>query len=301
MPELANFPMISQRDGDANAAADCVPASLAACLEWLTGQKFSASEVKDAVYGAGYVGGTAAIQYVAYCASHGVKLAPVDGDGAQLVAALHSTIAAQHPALITEPSTLSGWTHVCAAYKSDAGSITVMDPWLDAPVTKSDDYWAGRLEFHQIWVLELENDMAIDINSPGVKNYFTETDPNHWQCKNGHTLQYGVLGYYKRNNGLLTLGLPLSSEVALDQAPATRQFFERGCLVYDPQRHYDNPPGSGDVYAAHVYDLDASTTALGQDPYIGKLLAMIQQLQAQPATDQSAAKKLADIKTIVNS
>ena len=156
--ELANFPMISQRDGDANADFDCVPASIAACMQWLTSTHYTASEIKDAVYGATYTGGTAATAYVAYCAARGVKLAPVNGNGSALVTALRASLAAQHPALITEPDpympTSSGFSHVCAAYKCDATTITVMDPWIDKPVTKSDAEWASELEFNQIWTLE---------------------------------------------------------------------------------------------------------------------------------------------------
>jgi hypothetical protein len=154
--ELANFPMLSQRDGDLNQDYDCVAASIAACLTWLTHKPFSAREVKDACYGASYIGGTAAFEYVGYCAGQGVTLATLDGDGAQLVADLHQVIGSGHPALITEPDPYSaGWTHVCAAYRTDSGSVTVMDPWISAPVTKSDSTWATQLQDNQIWVMSL--------------------------------------------------------------------------------------------------------------------------------------------------
>lgn len=155
MPELANFPMLSQRDSDPNALYDCVAASIAASLEYLTGKAFRAGEVKDAAYSPGYVGGTAAWKYTDYCAGQGVKLEPINGNGEQLVAALHAEIAAGHPCLITEPDPYSvGWTHVCAAYKCDSGSITVMDPWIDEPVWRSDATWATQLADGQIWRLE---------------------------------------------------------------------------------------------------------------------------------------------------
>jgi hypothetical protein len=155
MSELLNFPMLSQRDRDINANSDCVPAAIAACMEWLTGQKYTAGQIKDAVYGPSYVGGTAAFEYVWYCKQHGVSLVPLDGNGAALVADLHQVIRANHPALITEPDPYAaGWSHVCAAYREDSGSITVMDPWIAAPVTKSDANWAWQLESNQIWVME---------------------------------------------------------------------------------------------------------------------------------------------------
>jgi hypothetical protein len=156
MSQLANFPMLSQRDGDINATDDCVPASIAACLEWLTGRQYSAREVKDAVYGPAYTGGTAAFEYVSYCREQGVNLEPISGNGAELVADLHKIVASNRPALITEPDPYeAGWSHVCAAYREDDGSITVMDPWIDQPVTKVDSTWASQLEDNQIWLMEL--------------------------------------------------------------------------------------------------------------------------------------------------
>lgn len=101
-----------------------------------------------------------------------------------------------------------------------------------------------------------EEDMSIDINSPGVGNYFTETDAEHWTCKNtGKVLQFGVLAFYKAQGGLSRLGLPVSNEIPLvTGAPETRQHFERGCVFYDQGRKYDNPPGaSGPCYYAHIY------------------------------------------------
>lgn len=158
MTTLQNFPMVSQRDSDKNADLDCVPACIAAAMDYLTGRHYTASEVKDAVYGTPYTGGTAAIKYVEYCQAQGVKLYAMDGNGAQLVADLKSMIASGHPCLITEPDPYmppgSGYTHVCAAFAFDSASITVMDPWTDSPVKKSDGQWASQLQDNQIWILE---------------------------------------------------------------------------------------------------------------------------------------------------
>jgi hypothetical protein len=99
------------------------------------------------------------------------------------------------------------------------------------------------------------DDMSIDINSPGVGNYFTETDANHWTCKNnGKVLQFGVLAFYKQQGGLQRLGLPVSNEIPLATgASETRQHFERGAVFFDPTHKYDSPPGAGQVYYAHIY------------------------------------------------
>lgn len=158
MPELMNFPIVSQRDNDPNAEFDCVPASIAMGLRYLTGGQYTARQIKDAVYGESYVGGTAASAYVSYCASQGVKLAPVDGSGMALVEAINNAIAAGHPVLITEPDPYlppgSGFTHVCIAYKSENNQITVMDPWIAAPVTKADSAWSEQLQDNQIWTMQ---------------------------------------------------------------------------------------------------------------------------------------------------
>lgn len=140
-----------------------------------------------------------------------------------------------------------------------------------------------------------QGDEMIDINSPNVAAFFEQVDPTHWKSKkDGLIVQDGMLSFYQKNNGLLTFGLPLSNEVALDAKGNTKQYFERGCFVYDPQHAYDNPPGSGMVYTAHVYD----NGALGEDPLIPKLEATIAQLQAQ-SSDPTDAAKLAQIKAIV--
>jgi hypothetical protein len=275
MAELANFPMISQRDGDVNASLDCVPASIAACMQWLTGQHYTASEIKDAVYGTGYTGGTAASAYVDYCAARGVILSPVNGDGIALVAALHNALAEQHPALITEPDPYaSGWTHVCAAYQDDASSITVMDPWIDQPVTKSDAAWAAQLQFNQIWTLEKA---MLTIHE--ATQFFTDLGNNVWKCANGNHLGHGMLGYYCRTGpaplfGLTLLGLPLTEEIAVaGQKGVVLQVFERGVLTYDPAHVLDHPPGAGDVY----------TTRLDSGPALAQLSRFLPAPTPQPA------------------
>lgn len=186
MTTLQNFPMVSQRDSDPNADFDCVPACIAASMEYLTGRHYTASEIKDAVYGVPYTGGTAAAEYVSYCAAQGVRLTAVGGNGAQLVAALRSFISAGHPCLITEPDPYmpagSGYTHVCAAYSCDGASITVMDPWIDQPVKKSDGQWAGQLQDGQIWVLERQDVM---IPTKWKDDGKTLTAPSGHSCRDG--------------------------------------------------------------------------------------------------------------------
>lgn len=295
MSELTNFPMLSQRDSNPNADYDCVPASIAACLEFLTDKKFTASQVKDAAYPHAYIGGTAAIKYVDFCAQQGVKLVAMDGNGAQLVVDLHTQLAAGHPCLITEPDPYApGWTHVCAAYKDDSGSITVMDPWIAQPVTKSNSEWAEQLQFNEIWYLEREETM-LNITDPSVGNYFEEQDANHWKCKQtGAMIQYGNLALYRRLRsgqspdlgGLTILGLPKSNEKAIDADGNTEQAFERGLVRYDPKHKYDNPPGAGSSYMAHI-DVPAPAQSV---PNTADALAQIQNAEAALSKAESDLK-----------
>lgn len=156
MNELPNFPHISQRDGDINSVDDCVAACVAMGLEYLTGKKYTAGEIKDAVYGPSYTGGTAAVEYVSYCKSQGVTLSAINGNPAQLVSALKAQISAGHPCIVTEPDPYeAGWSHCCAAYafNSDAQTITVVDPWIDRDVTRTDASWQSQLLYSQIWTM----------------------------------------------------------------------------------------------------------------------------------------------------
>jgi len=178
--------MVSQRDGDKNADLDCVAGALASCMEYLLRRHYTASEIKDAVYGPGYTGGTAAIKYVDYARGQGVLLYPLNGNGGQLVATMKSMIASGHPCLITEPDPYmpagSGYTHVCAAYAFDSASITVMDPWTDAPVKKSDGTWAAQLQDNQVWILE-KDDVMIPTNWKDDGK--TLTAPSGHSCRDG--------------------------------------------------------------------------------------------------------------------
>lgn len=256
MTELANFPHISQRDSDANADFDCVPASLAMCLQWLTGRKYTAQQIKDAVYGASYTGGTAASAYVAYCAAQGVKLAPVNGNGMQLVAALKAAIGAQHPAILTEPDpympAADGYSHVCAAYKFDAGSITVVDPWIDQDVTKSDAEWASQLEFNQIWTLEKPMQTYSE-HSADFGQWFTATDSSHWKSKAGPSVQFGIKGFYAKlsidGQHLPVIGLPRTDEqyLTINGKQIVLQVFERGAIWYDANHVKGAQPGTDGI------------------------------------------------------
>src|SRR5260221_4906186 len=131
MSELINFPLISQLDGDPNGPFDCVPTSLAAGLEYLTGRKYTGGEVKDAVSGRAYANeGTAAVDYVEYCAKQGVRLFPVNGSPAYLVGQAHAYLAKNMPVVFSEVDPYAaaslGWTHVCVWFKDTSNTLTAL-------------------------------------------------------------------------------------------------------------------------------------------------------------------------------
>lgn len=292
--------MISQQtpikpvpDPDPNGELDCVPTCLLAALMYLLGIKamnaeWSPDALKNAVYGDVYTGGTAASAYVTFCAQHGVQLAPMNGNPGQLVAAIHAQLAQDHPCLITIPDpyvpSSYGWTHVLVAFADTSNMITFLDPWPGKPTTKSDQEWQQLLQFNQIWILEKkgDEDVIIDLTMPVIATHFEAVpgNANAWRAKaTGKVIRDGMLDYYRSNGakpscGFSTLGLPKSDELPL-VGQATRQFFERGVLTYDPENRYGKPEGLGDVYPLQLYD-----NGPGTDPAINTLQAEIAKLQA---------------------
>lgn len=318
MTSLPNFPILNQLadTNEINREFDCVPTSIAACLEYLLGKPFDGAAIKDAVYGNEYQGGTAAVKYVDYCKAQGVRLFPLSGTGAQMVAAIRAQIEARHPSIGTEPDPYAnpalGWSHVVAFFKCDEprGTLSCADPFGGHIVTLSDGEWAQRLLYNQVWVLEVEL-MQIDLNMLEVAAHFDDVGVtgNQWHCKaTGKVIQFAILNFYRAFGGvalcgLSFLGLPLSNEVPIAGLPgAVRQNFERGVLVYDPTHKNDNPPGVGAVYLAHLY------SGVGQDPRIAELQALAASLQQQlnsapdvaalQAQLTAALQKLAQIKAL---
>ncbi len=156
---LKNFPNFGQLDDtqEANREYDCVPTAIADALAYLTGKPYDAAQIKDAVYGAAYTGGTDATKFVAYCAREGVRLSAINGDGSALVKAIHSELSAGRPVMASEPDPYlppgSGWSHAICFYGYDepAGTLTARDPYSKQDVMHSNDVWASLLQFNQVW------------------------------------------------------------------------------------------------------------------------------------------------------
>lgn len=312
MATLENFPMISQLDSDTNAQFDCVAASIAAGLQYLTNQSFTSAQVKDAVYGANYQGNTNPQTYVTYSAQHGIQLSAITGtDNIALIAATKQQLAENHPVLLTEldpylPASF-GETHVVVAYACNADSITVMDPFIDAPVTKTDQQWQSDLRSNQIWSMEKET-LVLTIDQ--VSNYFTETTPGkRWHCKQtNQDIAFGILTYYRTCtgvalNGLSQYGLPLSGEMAVPgYKNVVIQHFERGIIAYDVNHEMDSVPGiPGPCYPAHLDKFAVQSPPNQPEPpvvtvntqaAISTIQAVTMALQSATTALQSATKDL---------
>lgn len=312
-------PLLNQRtttrsDGsrDPNADFDCVPESLSAGIECLTGTFVPGGVLKERVYGRSYQGGTAASAYIDMCAEYGVRLYALDADPRTLVADVHQKLAQGDPVVFTEPDPYApshpDWTHVCVFFKDEpVGTLSAMDPFGGWVNTQSDDTWVHTLLDHEIWIMEK---LMPTLNINQVATYFEAIDDSHWRRKDRPEilLVLGMLHYYRSfgTAALSVLGLPLESEHSvLDGhgqpiANTAMQRFERGVPCYDPGHQVDAPPYAGDIYLLHI-DNDGP----GRDPRIG-------QVEQQLVAAQQAAKQMSggtigtacisavrDIKTIV--
>lgn len=146
---------------DENANNNCVTACLAACMEYWTGHAWDGDELKDAVYGQGYTGPMSIDRFTAYSAAHGVKLLPIYGSPATLIAAIHASVWNGIPTILTipsqwgaEPPPTTGYTHVVVAYEERAGEITCMNPWGGFAQTQPDAWWMARVRFGVVWQAE---------------------------------------------------------------------------------------------------------------------------------------------------
>ena len=164
MSQLANATLDGLPNND--ASDNCVGTSVAEGLHALTGRTYDGDEVKDAVYGAAYVGFESATAYVAYCASQGVTLSPFNGASQQaLVDEIHAQVLAGHPVIVTmpsqwgtapaDPTNPSGFTHCGVAVGVGPGAIRVMNPWGGFWQDQPDSWWAARLCYGQVWPMAL--------------------------------------------------------------------------------------------------------------------------------------------------
>lgn len=158
-----------------------------------------------------------------------------------------------------------------------------------APLSRA--HCPGNYPWDELFAYLEGETMAIDITSPGVSEHFTETDAQHWTCKQtGKVLQFGILAFYKTQSGYQRLGLPLGNERPLDANGNVWQPFERGTLVYDPHNAYGGPLGCGPVYYGKCWEGPAWVSATSDlTNQITTLTSELAQAKATPANDAAMA------------
>src|SRR6266550_8875972 len=157
-----NSTVLQSGEIDPNHSFDCVPTSIAAGMQYLTGQPFEGGILKEIIYGAGKRGGQDAHDFIQYCSHWNINLYPVNGSPTHLIDMARTHLQAGHPLLFTidDPYVntslpqYAGWTHVIAMYGENPGYLLAMDPFIAKTVMKTDAAWQRDMRNNQIWVLE---------------------------------------------------------------------------------------------------------------------------------------------------
>lgn len=309
MAVLKGFPLVSQlssvtSDGHVseNALFDCVPASIGAAILWYEGKtawddQINPDKLKDAAYGDAYTGGTAAAAYIGVCKQLGYNLYPINGDAATLVQKSHEIIRSGKPVIFTEPDPYVpasyGWSHVCVFYAEAPGNLTALDPYIAAPVQRTDADWMNKLSFNQIWIIEPLGGLKMLQLSDPMGKYFTDAGNGVWHCPSKNVnLGYGHLAFFRQYEGIF--GLPLINETHLSVFPDpgnTIMIYERAIAIYDPGHVVPGqaPPGGGAVYLVHIdggigQQIIAKPLMVALQSQIDNMKQQISDLQTQETT-----------------
>lgn len=116
----------------------------------------------------------------------------------------------------------------------------------------------GNYPWDALWAY-LQGAGMIDVDNPVVAAFFQKLSETNWCCKKTKANLGGtILKFYRQVGGyglagLTILGLPLADEYNdTDKTHVSKQRFERGIVVFDPDHQLDNPPGSADCYLQHM-------------------------------------------------
>lgn len=195
---------------DENARENCVVASLAEGLHILTGGAFDGDQLKDAVYGQGYTGTMSAAHFFKYCADRGVALTVHNDSQAGLVETIHAEVSANHPVLVTMPSQWGtapadpmhpdGYTHVGIAVGVGPGMIRCMNPWHGFFQDQSDDWWAARLCYGQVWVMSAAAQPPTGTAGGSNMALVRNADGSATDSSNGLKVGSGIAGFIFDHN-----------------------------------------------------------------------------------------------------
>lgn len=275
MIELKGFPFRNQlrevkpSDGkaDENASYNCVPTSLAACIQYLTGKVIPADDLKDAVYGQGHIGGGDELRYGPYVAAHyGVKLGytPLPSASQAIIDHIRAELKAGHPVIVTMHSAWStpwwqaqgGGLHVGVAYaisETDAGVLHIMNPWRGFDHVQPVSWWRDRLGIG-VWPVS----KIAAVTQPAQPR--DPKLPAGWRddgttltCANGQPV---VKGFREYVLGKLAAGQWQGGDAYLPEwgdASGTRQIFAATLLVWTPERGvYEGSEADALALAAHL-------------------------------------------------
>lgn len=140
---------------DRNKDNDCVPTSLASAVSYDLHRVVSPVSLKDAVYGASYMGGQSPGRYAAYVRRLGINLGSISGGSGTLVSYIHRYLSAGIPVLASIPSdwnnaAAQGSTHEIAFAGQSAGRLIAMNPWRGFWQAAPDNWWMPRLRYNTI-------------------------------------------------------------------------------------------------------------------------------------------------------
>lgn len=297
-------------NNDAND--NCVGTSIAEGLHILTGRAYDGDELKDAVYGQGYIGFQSAARYVAYCAAQDVSLTPHNDTQAGLVAFIHSEVSGGRPVVVTMPSQWgtapadpvhpSGSTHCGIAVGVGPGEIRVMNPWHAFWQDQPDDWWQTRLCEGQVWLMQQTGANTVS----GVPSGWTD-DGATLTAPNGVPVVHGIRAYVLAENHDPS-DVPVAPEQAVGLVeyghtalgPGVVQFFLKSgqrswtptagtFATYNGQEEHALRQALSDAQAATTAAQANVTAAQGQRD---ALSAQLQQAQAQAASDASQIASL---------
>ncbi len=280
-------------------------------------------EIHDEVLGQGVIGGSDLLdpndssrlnpKYVAAAMKRGIQLTLFRGTQAQLIAKCHEVMGyaagdvlanfgggSQYLNKFADPVHFNGFGHICVIAHSITGGLELMDPWIGG----WRDYTDADLQQMIVWgYIVIATPLAsvpaptpapsqgapvLNITDPGVAAFFSLTSAGTWHCKlTNFEIMGGILAFYRANNGVTALGMPISGENYPTSGVAV-QVFERGVVVYDPARKYDSPPGaSGDCYLGHI---DSGTGLAVLEAALQQQLASAQATATKAQSDLQAAQ-----------
>lgn len=220
---------------------DCVAAAVLMVVMYLKGIKtlegiYTVDNFKDKAAGQNYTGFTAAWQYVAFCASLGVRLHYQGGDPTSLIEQTKKNLQNNLPTIFTEPDPYSknpGDSHVCVFYGDDGKSLLAIDPFTASTIKRTYAAWGALLQFNQVWVGELIHAPAPALIQP------SEDDLHVWNLaapifgKVPLIPEHGIPQSWLRGKHLQHRELGFPQENEIDTGPDIRQTFSMARAVYD--------------------------------------------------------------------